>query len=170
MPAGFAAEIVRAFDAWSAVANLIFTQVADPGVGWQSAGAGAVDIRITGHVIDGAFGVLAHAFFPPANGGAAAGDMHFDIAENWTIGNAGFDIFTVAAHEIGHAIGLGHTNVANSLMNPFYAFSATGPQADDILGAQAIYGAPVAAVPEPATGMLLLLGMGLLVGMRRKRV
>ena len=55
-------------------------------------------------------------------------------------------------------------------MNPFYTEAFSGLQADDIAGAQFIYGAASVAVPEPGTGMLLLLGMGLLVGMRRKRV
>ena len=170
MPAGFMGAIIDAFAAWSAIADITFNLVADPGVGWQDAGAGAADIRITGHAFDGAGGTLAHAFYPPNNGGFAAGDMHFDTAENWTIGSAGFDIFTVAAHEIGHAIGLDHITSVVALMNPFYAFSTVGPLADDIAGAQFIYGAPVVDVPEPATGLLLLLGMGLLVGMRRKHV
>jgi hypothetical protein len=101
------------------------------------------------------------------------GDIHFDTAETWKIGfgGSGFDIFTVAAHEIGHAIGLDHTTVPSSLLNAFYSEAFGGLQADDIAGAQHLYGAPVTTtVPEPTTGLLLLTGMiSFMVCVRRKR-
>jgi hypothetical protein len=142
----FLTDIDTAFGAWSAVANIRFVQAADNSMPFNAAGATG-DIRIGAHVFDGPFAVLAHAYFPPPNGVTAAGDIHFDGAESWSC-NAGpgvFDIGIVAAHEIGHAIGLGHEpmppigNVA--LMNPFYNPAvATGPIADDIAGARSIYG------------------------------
>lgn len=175
MPAGFKAEIVRAFDAWSDVANITFVEVTDSGGAFNGAAGGVGDIRITGHFFDGPFGVLAHAFFPPINGLTAAGDLHFDSSEAWKIGFGGnpnaFDIFQVAAHEIGHAIGLDHTGVPNSLMNPFYTEAFSGPQADDIAGAVFIYGPVVpAAVPEPSSLALCLFAAGpALVALRRRR-
>jgi hypothetical protein len=170
MPAGFKAEIVRAFDAWSDVANITFLEVVDSGGAFNSAAGAIADIRIAGHFFDGPFGTLAHAFFPPVNGLTAAGDLHFDSSELWKIGfgGAGFDIFQVAAHEIGHSIGLDHTGVANSLMNPFYTEVFSGPQADDIAGAQFIYGP--AAVPEPSSLVLCLFAAGpALVALRRRK-
>lgn len=170
MPAGFKAEIEAAFAAWSAVANIQFQEVVDNGVAYNAAGATG-DIRIGGHTFDGAGGTLAHGYFPPVNGVSAAGDIHFDIAETWKIGfaGAGFSIFQVAAHEIGHAIGLDHTTVPGSLMNSFYTEAFSGPQADDIAGAQFIYGAAI-SVPEPSgLAFLGVMGIGLASYRRRSR-
>ncbi len=172
MPAGFHAQIVAAFAAWSAVADITFVEVADNGLAFNAAGATG-DIRIAGHTFDGPSGVLAHGFFPPNNGVSAAGDIHFDTSENWKIGfgGPGFSIFQVTAHEIGHAIGLNHTGVPNSLMNPFYTEAFSGPQADDIAGARFIYGAPVQAnpVPVPAGLVMGLIGAASALGAFRCR-
>lgn len=150
MPAGFLGAIQAAFNAWSAVANITFVQVADDGAAFNAATTSG-DIRLGGHFFDGPFGTLAHGFFPPVNGNSAAGDIHFDTGDSWKIGfgGAGFDVFQVAAHEVGHAIGLDHSSVLGSLMNPFYTEGFSGPQADDIAGAVFIYGQRVTPTPEP---------------------
>jgi hypothetical protein len=168
--AQFRSEIVRAFNAWTAVTNINFAQVADDGAAFNAATTSG-DIRIGSHTFDGPNGTLAHAFFPPNNGFTAAGDLHFDIAETWKIGfgGAGFDIFQVAAHEIGHAIGLDHTGVPNSLMNPFYTEAFSGPQADDIAGAQSLYGAPVPFEFSAVHGIAALAGLYGFDQLRRKR-
>jgi len=169
MPVGFQTEVEKAFDAWSAVANLTFLEVADDGADWNAA-TNSGDIRITGHAFDGSGGVLAHGFFPPNNGNTAAGDIHFDVDENWKLnfGGLGFSIFQVMTHELGHALGLGHSLVPGSLMNPFYTEAFEGVQADDIAGMQSIYGPSVAAVPIPAAIWMFASGLLGLVGMRKK--
>ena len=169
MPAGFKTEIISAFGAWSAVADLTFVEVLDDGAAFDAPTTSG-DIRLGGHVFDGPSGTLAHGFFPPVNGLTAAGDIHFDTAELWKIGfgGPGFDVFQVAAHEIGHAIGLGHEMVATALMNPFYTeANPPGLLADDVAGAQAIYGTAV-STPEPDTMVLLAFALiGVVVSHRR---
>jgi hypothetical protein len=166
---GWQTEVQDAFSAWSAVANITFIQVADDGAAFN-APTSSGDIRLGAHVFNGPGGVLAHGYYPPVNGGSAAGDIHFDVAEAWKIGfgGAGFDLFQVLAHEIGHAIGLDHTGVAGSLMNPFYTEAFAGAQADDIAGARFIYGRAVQHnVPEPAG--LFLFGLALTAALAARR-
>ncbi|MFQ5612553.1 MAG: matrixin family metalloprotease [Anaerolineae bacterium] len=143
----FLTEISTAFAAWSAVADIQFVEVADNGLPTDAAGAEG-DIRIGAHLMDGASGTLAHAFFPPPNGVSIAGDLHFDTGETWscTAGGSAIDIGLVALHEIGHSIGLGHEPLPSqggdqAVMNAFYDPSLTGLLTDDIEGAVSIYGA-----------------------------
>lgn len=168
-------EVVGALAAWAAVANLTFVEVPDLGEAFSAATQLSGDMRFGGHDMGGAGGVLAHGFYPPSNGATAAGDMHYDTADCWESGFDGtgdlcFSIFQVTAHEIGHALGLDHTGVPGSLMNPFYSEAFSGPQADDIAGMQFIYGEAVAGtVPEPSSVALALMSLSLLAAARRRK-
>jgi len=87
---------------------------------------------------DGPGGTLAHAFFP-----MYGGDVHIDDDENWSVNSTrGVSLLMTAAHEIGHSLGLGHSNVRNSLMAPFYRGYDPNLQLaeDDVRGIQALYG------------------------------
>ena len=155
-------EIAAAFAAWSSICSISFVEVADSGHAFNAAGASG-DIRIGWHFFDGAGGTLAHGYYPPVNGVSAAGDIHFDSGDAWKVGfgGPGFSIFQVAAHEIGHAIGLDHSAVPASLMNPFYTEAFSGPQADDIAGGKFIYGdSPIERV-VPLPNSVALGGLGL---------
>lgn len=91
---------------------------------------------------DGPGGTLAHAFFPPPNSGALAGDAHFDDDESWSIDlpASGTDLVTVAAHELGHSLGLAHSQFRSALMFPFYDGPNRRLGQDDIDGITQLYG------------------------------
>ena len=140
----FKAKIVAGFAAWSAVSNIQFLEVSDNGLPANDSGASGT-IRIGTHPFDGPIGTLAHAYNPSPTTNAdfpAAGDIHFDTAENWTCDASGFDIGAAAIHEIGHAIGLNHVNIRDSVMFPIHNNSSLSLFQDDIDGAIFIYGPP----------------------------
>ncbi len=75
-----------------------------------------------GFPFSGGDGDLAHAFPPNFPSGGLAGQIHFDDAESWsvTLPTTRKDLVTVAAHEIGHALGLGHSTLKQALMFAIY--------------------------------------------------
>lgn len=83
--------------------------------------------------------MLAHALYPPpANPEPEAGDVHFDDDELWRIG-ADVDMYTVALHEIGHALGIGHSDSPSAVMYAHYTGPLTGLGIDDIYAIRALY-------------------------------
>lgn len=54
---------------------------------------------------------------------------------------AAFNLFLVAAHEFGHALGMAHSSDPGSLMYPVYSYAKGFPLSeDDIEGIQSLYG------------------------------
>src|ERR1022692_4544507 len=151
--AGAQSEIVRAFQEWAKNAKLQFV----PGTG--ATGNQTVSILFAqglhgdNYPFEPGSAVLAHTFFPsPMDPEPLAGAMHLNEDQNWHIGTD-IDLFTVALHEAGHALGLGHTDDPNTIMYPYYRFGA-GLSSGDIAGVQALNGSPDTAttpVTSPVT-------------------
>lgn len=54
---------------------------------------------------------------------------------------AAFNLYLVAAHEFGHALGMAHSSDPGSLMYPVYSYDRGYPLSeDDIEGIQSLYG------------------------------
>jgi hypothetical protein len=142
------ASLRQAFDYGEAVCNIKLTQVnsAQNADILIDAGQGPRD------EFDGPSGVLAWCELPPSPNFLGQIQSKFDADENWlSVGKQGngIRIVNVACHEIvGHGLGLPHTNVPNSLMNPIYNVKIDRPQTWDIQQLVARYGKPLAQ-PTP---------------------
>ncbi len=95
--------ILKAFEAWEAVADISFKELneADGNIG---------QIRIAKHKFSQPF-VLGHGFFPPSKFNDVAendisGDLHLKSLKNWKR-QKGL-LFAAVVHEIGHSLGLQH--------------------------------------------------------------
>ncbi len=140
-------EIERAFNEWRKYANITLSP------GDRPDAARTITIQFAhrdhgdGHAFDGPGGILAHTFYPASlNPEPIAGDMHMDADEAWRTG-ANIDLFSVALHEAGHALGLGHSDRPGAVMYPYYRFAA-GLTDDDIAGIRSLYGSPDATPPS----------------------
>ncbi len=181
----FNSAVASAFAAWAGVANLTFVPTSDNGAPF--AGTTAIDIRIGAYTVNGGTDVGGIGYGPPRDAinfpDALAGDIAFSLTNAFQIApgadgaplppvNGAYtnDVEGLMLHEIGHALGLGHSADPSAVMCGFVVIGSTtynGSQCtntpsasynvvhrrlqpDDIAGVQFLYGLP--AVTTGATG------------------
>jgi hypothetical protein len=138
------AQFEQAASLWETAADVNLALVPDGGEpvgvnGDQQDDPRFGDIRIGAIPLPA--GVLAETFVPPPiNGGTDAGDILFNSTVDWAV-NSTYDIMTVAAHEFGHALGLGESTVSEAVMYGTYNGIKQALYSDDISGIDSIYGA-----------------------------
>jgi hypothetical protein len=147
-------EILKAAQSWAQQTNLNLAFVSDNGTTagqglYQQGDSGMGDIRIGGYNFVN--NNLAGAYLPPPNNNQSrAGDIFLNTSEPWRIRQTGGpDLYTVLAHEVGHALGLLHSTMYPASMYPIYVgwkFSLNG---DDIAGIRAIYSSGAARAKDP---------------------
>ena len=95
--------------------------------------------------------MLAHASYPNPYARRQV-FLHFDDDEHWVDSDSDdVDLLTVAAHEIGHTLGLDHSTDPDALMYPSYSGPHRRLGQDDIAGAQSLYGAHAQIPDRPQT-------------------
>lgn len=169
-PAFLRQAVEEALGLWASVVPVHFTEVPDSGPAPSEADyspVGKPQIRIGHHKIDGAGTVKAHAFYPSGTG--LSGDVHLDNTDRWAVIGTydNPDVLGIVLHELGHSLGLAHSEDPNAVMY-YVARRMAGPgsgflAADDIAGMQSIYGPGTGSVsplvvPEPATAGLACIG------------
>jgi hypothetical protein len=143
-------EILRAFAEWSRHVAVHFHPESDPDALKTISVLFAAGQHGDGFPFAGPGRILAHTFFPaPPIPEPVAGDMHFNADEPWSSA-IGPDLFSVALHESGHALGLGHSDRPGSVMYPYYR-KATVLTQQDIAAIREMYAASRTENPGPET-------------------
>jgi len=187
-----------------------FTSTLDPNAHWRYA-----NIVIGGWLPSSYFGddnILAETWMAQLTGDGSRKktwhtEVFFNEAWNWTddaaaaqadfeAGLAGrvLDVQTIALHEIGHTIGLGHEDYVPSVMATYYDGVQRILYADDVAGVTALYSNNIGggknphsppghdewylagvtyagfAIPEPATLALLALSVAALLRLKGRRL
>jgi hypothetical protein len=137
-------QILKAAATWAQYAPVNFAVVTDNGAdagsgNYEQGDPNLADIRIGGFNFGSGSTALATAYEPPpVNDYSLGGDFNFNTGQTFNVGSS-YDVYSVALHEIGHALGLDHQPTGYAVMNPSYATN-TGLFSDDVNGLRAIYG------------------------------
>jgi len=127
-------ELLDCLGQWGAACGITFTPTADRQAADLTIGFGDQS-RENEFLFDGPGGTLAKA---------NKGFLEFDAAERWTVpfdasGPAHHFCFkAVCLHELGHCVGLGHSEIPTDVMGPYYDATKVKLTENDIKRAQAL--------------------------------
>ncbi|XP_072400573.1 interstitial collagenase-like [Diabrotica undecimpunctata] len=151
-----------AFQTWQNVSTLTFTMVTNPTLeppdititmirGTHNFRANCMgDDECPIRFVGGA--ALGHSYFPhPAD---TCTEIHLDITKPWHFGNDSIpegriSFLMVLVHEIGHALGIGHSGTQSAVMYSMYQHKISGLHKDDITAIQYLYGPNNTYAPNP---------------------
>jgi hypothetical protein len=128
-------EFARALQTWANATKLNFYFVSDSGAASGTVNGSQGDIRLTMSPRSDSY--AGYTYYP--SGSSLGGDMFLSSNYGWNIGQH-IDLYSVVLHELGHSLGLGHSDVGGAVMAPTIGTVYSGLSSDDIAGIQSIYG------------------------------
>jgi len=177
-------SIEEALELWASVVPISYVEVPDNGLNYGVPGAQYGQIRFRHIYLNGPDPpppadpiAKAQAYFPSSS--PYGGDVEYDHGDRWQLVGTlpQPDILGATIHELGHTLGLGHTNVVDA--NMYWIFTRTSGLGtgklfpDDIAGIQSIYGvgsgSVTSLVPEPASWLMAMLAVSAMACRLRRR-
>lgn len=129
-------EIVDGFNVWTMVETTLFE--------FSFGGTNGVSLGINDGINNNGFGtsfqgggsLAVTLFWFDAAGNLTDADVEYNSTVDW---GGAFDLMTIAIHEAGHVLGMGHEMTEQSIMQPIYFGTNQTLFQDDIDGVGALY-------------------------------